>query len=58
MKKTDINPTLKVVKINPMQLLFQVSGAEGLAPGQDISGGTAGARRARFSTWEDEEEEY
>lgn len=55
MKKTYINPTLKVVKIQTANLLQTVSGGfgEGTKPG-----GSAATRRARFSAWEDEEEEF
>ena len=54
MKKTYINPTLKVVTIQSAQIL---AGSE-IGKGGDYNGGTPQARRARFSTWEDEEEEF
>ena len=44
-------PTLKVVEIKPAQIL---AGSE-IAKGE-YSGGKVGARRARFSEWEEEEE--
>ena len=53
MKKTYINPTLNVVKIQPTSLLNESMGMKG-----DLDNNvTIGARRARFSNWEDEEEE-
>ena len=56
MKKTYLNPTLKVVKIQPTHLL---AGSDmGIIDDYDSEKVQIGARRARFSTWEDEEEEY
>ena len=57
MKKTYINPTIKVVNIRPMNLLA------GSPNGQDVydeaasSGKSVLSRRARFSDWDFEEEE-
>ena len=54
MKKTYINPTLKVVKIQPTQLMNP-----SLPQGNPYEeGNPVLSRRARFSTWEDEEEEF
>ena len=51
MKKIYIIPTLNVVKIQPTSLLNESMGMKG-----DLNGDvTVGARRARFSEWEEEE---
>ena len=52
MKKTYIIPTLQVVKIQTNQVMFQGSFGEGTKPG-----GSAAARRARFSGWEEDWDE-
>ena len=53
MKKTYNKPTLKVVNIQPTQFIA-TSGQ--LDPTQEItSSSEIGARRSRFSSWEDEE---
>ena len=49
MKKTYIIPTMKVVKIQPTQLMIPASTQYG---GQQIQ-----ARRARFSDWEEDWDE-
>lgn len=54
MKKTYINPTMKVVTIQSAQIL---AGSE-IGKGGDYGGAQIQTRRARFSTWEDEEEEF
>ena len=51
MKKTYINPTLKVVKINLQHVMIVTSDTP--ATNNEVLG-----RRARFSNWEDEEEEF
>ena len=48
MKKTYKNPTLKVVKIQPNQLMIPASGYT-----NETSGNLG--RRGRFSTWEEED---
>ena len=48
MKKTYKNPTLKVVKIQPNQLMIAASGET------EATSGNLG-RRGRFSTWEEED---
>ena len=52
MKKTYMIPTLKVVEIKPAQIL---AGSE-IGKGDGYSGGPVGARRARFSEWDEDEE--
>ena len=52
MKKTYIIPTLNVVKIQPTSLLNESMGIQGNL-NSDV---TIGARRARFSEWDEEEE--
>ena len=49
MKKTYINPTLKVVKIQTNLMLINASGET------EATSGNLG-RRARFSEWDEEEE--
>lgn len=49
MKKTYKNPTIKVVKIQPMQLMINASGET------EATCGNLG-RRGRFSDWEEDEE--
>ena len=51
MKKIYIIPTLNVVKIQPTCLLNESMGIQGNLNG-DV---TVGARRARFSDWEEED---
>ena len=51
MKKTYIIPTLNVVKIQPTSLLNESMGMKGDL-NDDV---TVGARRARFSNWEEED---
>jgi len=56
-----MNPTLKVVKIQPAQLICNsiqgVNGLTGVQRGSgDFVGGAADARGARFSDWDEEEE--
>ena len=55
MKKTYINPTLKVVNIQPSQLMNPASLPQGDTYKEND---LVLSRRARFSNWEDEEEEY
>ena len=52
MKKTYKNPTLKVVKVQPAQVI-----ATSIPQGADWTSGTANGRASRFSddVWEDEE---
>ncbi len=51
MKKIYIIPTLNVVKIQPTCMLNESMGMKG-----DLDGNvTIGARRARFSDWEEED---
>ena len=58
MKKTYIKPSVIVQVIKPC-LMLGASGVEDIGSSSDpISGVSADARRARFSTWEDEEEEF
>ena len=50
MKKTYMIPTIKVVKIQPTSLLNESMGMKG-----DLNGNvTIGARRARFSEWDED----
>ena len=51
MKKTYINPTLKVVEIKTQAILA------GSLDAEEQTGGKLGTRRARFSDWDFEEEE-
>ena len=55
MKKTYKNPTLTVVKIQPMNVLTTVSA--NMDSGQSITtSGGFGARRGRDDFWDDEED--
>ena len=61
MKKTYMNPTIKVVKIQPAQLICNsikgVTGLDGVQRGSgDFVGGAADARGAGFSDddWDEE----
>ena len=55
MKKTYIDPTIKIVKIKPALLL---SGSEQIKVGSNYDGTTTiESRRNRGSIWDDEEEE-
>ena len=51
MKKTYIIPTLNVVKIQPTSLLNESMGMQGNYDSEKV---TIGARRSRFSKWEDD----
>jgi len=53
MKKTYMNPSLKVVEIKPAQIL---AGSE-IGKGNDYNGGTVQTRQGRFSSWEEDDEE-
>lgn len=56
MKKTYINPTLKVVNIRPMQILAGSSDVPvdpNATPGDQSQ---SDARRARFQTWDEDME--
>ena len=54
MKKTYIIPTLEIVKIQSVRIL-----AGSIPQGDEYEeGNPVLSRRARFSTWEDEEEEF
>ncbi len=56
MKKTYINPTLKVVNVRPMQIL---AGSPGVPVDPNAEPGNqtgADARRARFQTWDEDME--
>lgn len=50
MKKTYMIPALKVVKIQPTQIL---AGSE-IGKGGDYTGGGVQARRGRFSEWDED----
>ena len=56
MKKTYMIPTLKVVKIQPSHFIATSQNADMNGPEITEQGGF-GARRSRFSTWEDDWEE-
>ena len=51
MKKIYIIPTLNVVKIQPTSLLNESMGMQGNYDSEKV---TIGARRSRFSKWEDD----
>ena len=55
MKKTYINPTLKVVNVRPMQIL---AGSPDLPvdPSKTGDQSQSEARRARFQTWDEDME--
>ena len=55
MKKTYINPTLKVVNVRPMQIL---AGSPGVPVDLKETGdpSQSDARRARFQTWDEDME--
>ena len=55
MKKTYIIPTLNVVKIQPACILNESMGIK--EENYDSSTVTIGARRGRFSTWEEDFDE-
>ena len=56
MKKTYIKPSVFVQVIKPC-LMLGASGVDGLSSSNEkISGVSAGARGARFSDWDEEEE--
>ena len=52
MKKTYLIPTLKVVKIQPVQFI-----ATSIDKGGSYNGGTIQSRQSSFSSWEDDNEE-
>ena len=53
MKKTYINPTLKVVKVKPAQILAG-SFKESLGT-ENVNGSAALGRESRFSRWEEDD---
>lgn len=50
MKKTYINPTLKVVKAQPARVI-----ATSIRQGVEWKSGTANGRRSSFSDWSDDD---
>ena len=56
MKKTYINPTVNVVKVNTSKLLLTGSNENMTVHGEYGSGVTIGSRRN--TSWDDEDEDY
>ena len=55
MKKTYINPTLKVVNVRPMQMVMTSPGVP-VDPKEAGNQTDAEARRARFHSWDEDME--
>jgi hypothetical protein len=55
MKKTYINPTLKVVNVRPMQMVMTSPGVP-VDPKETGDQDKAEARRARFHSWDEDME--
>ena len=56
MKKTYINPTLKVVNIRPMQMVMTSPGVPVDTNAEPGDQSQSDARRARFQTWDEDME--
>ena len=56
MKKTYINPTLKVVNVRPMQMVMTSPGVPVAPNAEPGNPADAEARRARFHSWDEDME--